>query len=43
MIRSSVARILEWLEEWTLYPMIFLWIAALSRGLYMAYKYIDNI
>jgi hypothetical protein len=43
MIRSSIARILEWLEQGALYPMILLWIAVFSRGLYVAYKYIENM
>ena len=30
------------LEQWTLYPMMVLWVAAFILGLYDAYRYMAN-
>jgi len=30
------------LEQWTLYPMMVLWVAAFLMGLYDAYRYMAN-
>ncbi len=41
--RSSVKmRLVNRLEQWTLYPMTFLWVAAFIVGLYDAYRYMVN-
>ena len=32
-------RLVNRLEQWTLYPMMFLWVAAFIVGLYDAYRY----
>jgi len=31
------------LEQWTLYPMIFLWVAAFIVGFYDSYLYLEII
>ena len=42
-LRSSVKmRLVNRLEQWTLYPMMFLWVAAFIVGLYDAYRYMVN-
>ncbi len=41
--RSSVPmRLMHRLEQWTLYPMMVLWVAAFIVGLYDAYRYMAN-
>ena len=41
--RSSVKmRLVNRLEQWTLYPMTFLWVAAFIVGFYDAYRYMVN-
>jgi hypothetical protein len=32
-------RLVNRLEQWTLYPMMFLWVAAFIVGFYDAYRY----
>ncbi len=35
-------RLVHRLEQWTLYPMTFLWVAAFIVGFYDAYRYMVN-
>ncbi len=35
-------RLVNRLEQWTLYPMIFLWVAAFIVGFYDAYLYLEK-
>ena len=36
---SGTMRLVNRLEQWTLYPMMVLWVAAFIVGLYDAYRY----
>ena len=40
--RSIQMRFVNRLEQWTLYPMIFLWVAAFTVGFYDAYLYLEK-
>jgi hypothetical protein len=41
--RSNVKmRLVHRLEQWTLYPMMVLWVAAFIMGFYDAYRYLAN-
>ena len=42
-IRGSMKmRLVTRLEQWTLYPMIFLWVTAFIVGFYDVYLYLEN-
>ena len=42
-LRSNIMmRLVNRLEQWTLYPMIFLWVTAFIVGFYDAYLYMEN-
>ena len=41
-LREQHAKLVHRLEQWTLYPMIFLWVVAFIVGFYDAYLYLEN-
>jgi hypothetical protein len=42
-LRSIIKmRLINRLEQWSIYPMIFLWVAAFIVGFYDAYLYLEN-
>jgi hypothetical protein len=41
-LREQHSKLVNRLEQWTLYPMIFLWVVAFIVGFYDAYLYLEN-
>jgi type II secretory pathway component PulF len=41
-LREQHSKLVNRLEQWTLYPMIFLWVVAFIVGFYDAYRYLEN-
>ena len=41
-LREQHAKLVHRLEQWTLYPMIFLWVVAFIVGFYDAYLCLEN-
>jgi hypothetical protein len=41
-LREQHSKLVNRLEQWTLYPMIFLWVVAFIVGFYDAYLYLEK-